>query len=174
MKIILIGFMGTGKSLLGRKLATRLDFGFLDTDDMIEAQQGCSIARIFQQDGEAGFRRLEADLAKSLASMERKVIATGGGFPLNPHNIELLRPSSFIVCLHASPGEIYRRVRHESQRPLLQVADPLERIRTLLQARASYYEAADLSLDTDNSKLDSLCDQVIEAWRKENNIRWKK
>lgn len=167
MKIILIGFMGTGKSSLGRKLAAQLDYEFLDTDDLIEAEQGYCIAQIFERDGEATFRRLEADLAVKLAVMDRKVIATGGGFPLNPQNMALLRPNSFIVSLRSSPEEIYRRVCHEKQRPLLQVADPLERIKRLLAARAESYEAADFRLNTDGADLDSLCRQVIDAWRKE-------
>jgi shikimate kinase len=148
MNIVLIGFMATGKSTLGKALAKRLNWEYLDTDKLIEQKAGCSIPRIFAEKGESYFRQLEASVAKELASAEKKVIATGGGFPLNPENIHQLRPSSLIVCLTAAPEVIYQRAARDTNRPLLQVEDPLAKIKQLLAERASCYANADLAIDT--------------------------
>jgi shikimate kinase len=148
MNIVLTGFMGTGKSTVGRLLAHGLDFTFVDVDARIETEAGKSISRIFQSDGEEHFRKLEAKLAVELAAKDHQVIATGGGFVLNPHNITVFKPCGVIVTLTATPEVIYKRIKEERQRPLLAVADPLARISELLLERAPYYQNADLTVDT--------------------------
>jgi shikimate kinase len=161
MKLVLIGFMGTGKSSLGLLLAQKLNYSFIDTDQLIEARQGCSITEIFRRDGEAGFRRMENELARELGPAEAVVIATGGGFPLNPENIALLRPNGLIIALRATPEVIYQRVCAEQHRPLLAERDQRRRIGSLLAARAPIYQNCDLTLDTTDQTLTELAAQVI-------------
>ncbi len=138
--IILTGFMGTGKSTLGRLLAVKLGYRFVDTDQLIEAQIGQSIAELFAQQGEAAFRRLEAELVEDLAQKSRLVIATGGGLVLNPDNVTTLARTGLIFCLTALPQEILERISCQQQiRPLLQDPDPLARIKELLEKRGPSY-----------------------------------
>lgn len=165
MKIVLIGFMGTGKSSLGRLLARELNFSFVDTDALIEERQGRSITELFALDGEPFFRQLERDLARELAPARQVVISTGGGFPLEPENIRVLRPNGLIVALKATPEMIYQRIKHETHRPLLAHADPLNRITTLLKTREAVYQNADLTLDTTHRSLEAMAAEVIAAVR---------
>jgi shikimate kinase len=138
--IILTGFMGTGKSTIGRALAARLDATFIDTDLVIEQRTNCRITDIFSRQGEAAFRQMEAELALNLADRHDLVIATGGGFFTNPENIRVLQQSGRIVCLTATPLEILDRIKKQGQiRPLLQHSHPLEHINRLLQEREPVY-----------------------------------
>jgi shikimate kinase len=149
MNIVLIGFMGTGKSTIGKLLAKQLDFQFVDVDARIEDQAGKSITEIFQSEGEGYFRKLETEIAEKLSSEKSQVIATGGGFVLNPQNIAALKSESLIISLKASPLVIYERIKNEKHRPLLAVSDPLARINQLLQERATQYRDADVIIDTE-------------------------
>jgi shikimate kinase len=117
--LALIGFMGTGKSSVGRTVADLLHFEFLDTDQTIEERSGRTIAQIFADHGEPAFRDLEHRLVLELAGRQKTVIATGGGLPVNPANLESLKTHALVVCLWASPARIYERVREHSHRPLL-------------------------------------------------------
>lgn len=138
--IILTGFMGTGKSTVGRALAARLGATFVDTDQLIEQRTNCRITDIFTRQGEATFRQMEADLALELADRHDLVIATGGGFFINHENIRVLEQNSRILCLTATPPEILSRVNKEAQvRPLLQHPNPLKQIEQLLLERESVY-----------------------------------
>ena len=138
--IILTGFMATGKSSLGRLLAERLNYDFIDTDTEIERRRGCTVAAIFQNEGEAAFRALETELVRELSQRHRLVIATGGGLVMNPVNVELLQASGTIICLNAEPEEILARVsRQKHVRPLLQAPDPRAKIAELLAQRAPVY-----------------------------------
>jgi shikimate kinase len=148
MKVVLIGFMGTGKSSVGQQLATLLHYEFVDTDQLIESRQKRSITAIFQTEGEAGFRRMERELALELSVLDRVVIATGGGFPLNTGNIDVLRGEGVIVSLAATPETIYQRVKNEKHRPLLSDRDPLARIAGLLANRVAVYQNCDITIDT--------------------------
>ena len=141
--IVLTGFMGTGKSTVGRLLADRLGMEHLDTDHVIERRHG-PIPRIFADLGEDGFRAIERELAVELAADEGYVMSTGGRFMLDPHNVELLRPGNQIFCLVADLAVIMERVmRHRSTRPMLQGPDPEVRVRELLEARADGYAQFD-------------------------------
>ncbi len=139
--IILTGFMGTGKTTVGKLLARQMDYDFVDTDELIEARQGCSVAEIFHTRGEAAFRALEAEVARELAGREGLVIATGGRLMLDRDNAETLGRTGRIFCLHAGPEEILARVSRDGGpcRPLLEGADPLDAIRSLLAQRAQGY-----------------------------------
>jgi shikimate kinase len=146
--LALIGFMGTGKTSVGRLVAEILKFDFLDTDDLIEKCTGRSISDIFSKDGEPAFRALEKKVVEELANKNKTVIATGGGLPTNADNLAGLKSCALVVCLWASPEKIWERVRHQSHRPLLHDADPQQKIRDLLAAREPFYRQADVLVNT--------------------------
>lgn len=156
MNIVLIGFMGTGKSAVGRVLARRTSFRHLDTDTEIERLAGKTIPQVFQEDGEEAFRARETALLMALAGAPREegplVLSTGGGTPLRPENANLLKRTGVVVWLQVAPEAILARVAHSlHERPLLAAhqADPLGRIQSLLESREQAYAAlADVILDT--------------------------
>src|SRR5205085_479294 len=117
--LALIGFMGTGKSSVGRLVADALHFTFLDTDRVIEARAGKMISQIFEQEGEAAFREWERRIAEELTRRTKTVISAGGGLPANPANLASVKTHALVVCLWASPEKIFERVRHQPHRPLL-------------------------------------------------------
>jgi shikimate kinase len=163
--IALIGFMGSGKSSVGRLVAELLGFEFVDTDALIETRAGCPISTIFAQQGEPAFRELEAATVRELAGLNQVVIATGGGLPTNPANLDSLRTHALVACLWSSPERLYERVRHQTHRPLLQVPDPLERIRTLLEQRTPCYREADVMIGTEGRGQREIAQQVITQFR---------
>ncbi len=159
--IILTGFMGTGKTTLGRLLAERLGYEFIDTDTLIETQIGQTIAELFQTEGEAAFRKLESKLVEELAQKEGLVIATGGGLVLDPKNVANLSESGQIICLTASPEEILARVsKQQDVRPLLQEEDPQAKIIELLQQRDSTYRQF-TQLSTSDLPLNELVNEIL-------------
>ena len=162
--IALVGFMGTGKSSVGRLLAEQLHFGFLDTDDLIESRAGKTISAIFSDDGEAAFRQWERDIVSELSSRKRMVISTGGGVGANEANLASLKAHALVVCLWASPAKIWERVRSQTHRPLLQEADPAEKIRQLLAAREPYYKQADVLLNTEVRSVREVVQQVLHQF----------
>ncbi len=158
--LALIGFMGTGKTSVGRLVADNLGFEFLDTDELIQARTGRSIADIFAKDGEPAFRALEKQLVGELATREKTVFATGGGLPTNEENLNALKSFALVICLWASPEKIWERVRHQSHRPLLHAADPQKKIRELLAARAPFYKQADVLINTDLRSVREAAQQI--------------
>jgi len=163
--IALIGFMGSGKSSVGRVAAELLGFEFVDTDALIESRSGQSITDIFANQGEPAFRELEATVVRELSGRDKTVIATGGGLPTHPGNVEDLKTHALLVCLLSSPERLYERVRHQSHRPLLRVADPLERIRTLLDQRTPCYREADVMIGTEGRGQREIAQQVVTQFR---------
>lgn len=161
--------MGAGKSTIGRRLAKMLRYQFADTDQLIEKRTNRKIAEIFQTEGEPHFRALECALVKEIIQWQRTVIAAGGGLPAHNHNLDLLKKSSFVVCLWASPETIYRRVKNQKHRPLLQTENPLETIRELLQQRAACYKQSDAIIHTDNRPLRLIASLVIHEYRQTQN-----
>ena len=161
----LIGFMGTGKSTVGRAIADVLRFTFLDMDDVIEARAGAPIAEIFKQHGEPVFREWERRILKELEKRTKTVISTGGGVPAQEGNMTSLKSHSLVVCLWASPEKIYSRVKNQTHRPLLHDPDPLEKIRQLLALRAPYYKQADVLLNTEFRSLREVSQQIIHHFR---------
>lgn len=158
--LALIGFMGTGKTSVGRLVAESLGFEFLDTDEMIQSRTGRSITDIFARDGEPAFRELERQMVKELSTRERTVISTGGGLPTNPENMEALKSFALVVCLWAGPEKIWERVRHQSHRPLLHDADPQQKIRDLLDVRKPFYQQADVLMNTDQRSAREVAQQI--------------
>lgn len=163
--IALIGFMGTGKSSVGRMIADQLHFHFLDTDELIELRAGKSISTIFAGEGEAEFRKLEREVTAELSERKRTVISTGGGLGADPANLAGLREHALVVCLWASPEKIFERVRGQTHRPLLKEADPLARIRQLLAAREPVYKQADVLLNTEVRSLREVAQQVLHQFQ---------
>jgi shikimate kinase len=138
--IILTGFMATGKTTVGKTLASQLGYDFVDTDQIIESRIGMTIAEYFQKKGEAAFRKMESELARELSEKRGLVIATGGRFMLDPGNSRALVKTGRVFCLVATPEDILERAESDSQvRPLLQVPNPLEHIIGLLRQRSEGY-----------------------------------
>ena len=156
--------MGSGKSSVGRLVADQLHFTFLDTDDVLVARAGKSIAEIFAQDGEAAFRERESALVLELAPRTRTVISTGGGLPVNPANLASLRTHALVMCLWASPEKIWERVQGQSHRPLLNEPDPLAKIRQLLETREPFYRRADVLINTDVRQAREVAHQVVHQF----------
>lgn len=163
--LALIGFMGAGKSAVGRQAARLLDFELVDTDQLIEARAGKTISEIFRDSGEAAFRSLERQVVAELPARRGIVIATGGGLPVNPDNLASLKTHALVICLWASPELIYERVRAHSHRPLLREPDPLAKIRQLLAAREPYYKAADVLVNTEHRSLKEVAAQVVHHFQ---------
>ena len=170
--IALTGFMGSGKSAVGKVLAGRLGRRFVELDDVIEEMAGKSIPDIFRQDGEIAFRELEIEATGRVSKGSDLVIACGGGIVLNMINIDRLRETSRIVYLTASPGAVLRRTRaDDNERPLLNVPAPAERIRELLRFRRPFYErAADLRISTSRLSTDSVAERIISRLKEDEGF----
>lgn len=175
MNIILTGFMGTGKTTVGKKLAKRLGWAFVDVDQMIESSAKISVQRIFAERGEAVFRRLERRAIGRIVRGREQVIATGGGAFVDPQSRARLRVSGPVICLTAKPPVILARVgRRIVARPLLAGhANPLARVKSLLAKRAAAYAQADLTLDTSALSVDEAVERIwdhlsahlCQSWR---------
>ena len=146
--IYLVGFMGTGKTAVGRERARKLKWRFLDLDDLIELREGRRICDIFANDGERYFRRIERAVLKDAAAQKKFVVACGGGVVINPENIRIMKEAGVIIGLSASLNTILKRTRKAAHRPLLNVEDPRKKIEHLLKLRAPYYTQADKTIDT--------------------------
>jgi shikimate kinase len=161
VNLALIGFMGTGKTSVGKIVAEHLHFEFIDTDELIHQRAGRTIAEIFARDGEAAFRQMERKLVEELSTRKKTVISTGGGLPTHPGNLDLLRSHSLVVCLWSSPEKIWERVGHQSHRPLLHDPDPQKKIKDLLAVREPFYKQADVLINTDIRSLREVAVQVV-------------
>ena len=162
--LALIGFMGTGKSSVGQLVADLMNFAFVDTDALIEEQSGHAIGDLFAAQGEPAFRAWEAKIVGDLSKLNRTVIATGGGLPINPANFNSLKSHSLLVCLWLSPEKIWERVRDQSHRPLLKETDPEAKIRSLLAERAPIYRQADVLINSGLRSLREVAVQVVHQF----------
>lgn len=161
--IVLTGFMGTGKTAVGRELAASLRRELIDIDAEIEKSQGMTISEIFSRFGEPGFRDIEAETIRTIASTQSScVISTGGGAVIRQENIDALKQNGVIVCLTAEPETILKRTAGNKDRPLLQVKDPLTRIREMLDFRMKYYEKADIMIDTDDKSPLQIAGEIMK------------
>lgn len=160
--IALIGLPGSGKSTIGRQLARRLLLSFLDSDHVIEQRLGGSIREFFEREGEERFRDVEEAVIDELTQGEDCVLSTGGGSVLRASNRSHLRNRCRVVYLRSSPEEVFRRLRHDRNRPLLQVADPLQRLKDLYAARDPLYrEAAHFVIETGRPSVATLVNMII-------------
>jgi shikimate kinase len=162
--VALVGLPGGGKSTVGRQLARRLGARFLDADAVLEGRIGMPIRSYFEQHGEASFRDLEEQVIEELTAPEQGplILATGGGAVLRPANRKNLRERATVVYLRSTPEELYKRLRHDTQRPLLQVADPLAKLRELhAQRHPLYEEVAHYRVDTGRPSVATLVNMII-------------
>jgi len=163
--IILTGFMGVGKTSVGTRLAKDLDYTFVDTDSLIEADQKTTITEIFSTFGEPYFRDVETRIIRQVLENEDQVISTGGGAVIRDENREAFKRAGLVVCLTAQPEVILERIKHETQRPLLQTPDPMAKIRELLGSREKFYAQADLLIDTSHKSVDEAVREIKEKVR---------
>ncbi|WP_051569086.1 shikimate kinase [Alkaliphilus transvaalensis] len=160
--LVLIGFMGTGKTTVGNQLASMLDMNLLDMDSIIEERLGLSISEYFQLKGEPAFRQLEKELVKEVSSHSNTIISCGGGVVLQDENIDNLRTNGKLILLWASEETIYHRLKDDETRPLLKINNPLNSIKELLEKRDSLYKsAADLVINTDDKTPEEVCSEII-------------
>ncbi len=160
--VALVGLPGSGKSTVGRQLARRLDLPFVDSDHVIELRLGCAIREYFEREGEQRFRDVEQEVVDDLTQNHHGVLSTGGGSVLRPINREHLRSRGPVVYLRSSPEEVFRRLRHDVSRPLLQVADPLSRLRDLYAARDPLYrETAHFTIETGRPSVATLVNMIV-------------
>jgi shikimate kinase len=160
--LALVGLPGSGKSTVGRQLARRLGLPFTDTDHAIEQRIGCSIREFFEREGEAAFRDIEEDVIEELSGTASGVLATGGGAVLRPVNRERLRAGGHVIYLRSTPEELFKRLRHDVNRPLLQVADPLARLRSLYEERDPLYrETAHFVIETGRPSVSTLVNMIL-------------
>nr|WP_301334626.1 shikimate kinase [Variovorax dokdonensis] len=159
----MVGLPGSGKTAVGRRLAQRLQWDFVDTDQLIEERIGCTIREFFEREGEGRFRDIEAQVIGEQGRTANTVLSTGGGAVLREENRRQLRQSFHVVYLRSSPEDLYRRLRHDVKRPLLQVADPLGRLRELFSARDPLYrEVAHESVETGRPSIQALVVEILD------------
>jgi shikimate kinase len=163
--IILIGFMGTGKTTVGKLLAARLGWSFVDTDARIESEQGVPVGELFEQRGETAFRQLETDMLERVVQQNQQVIATGGGAVLQEMNRSLMMINGYVVALQADQSTIVSRVSGNSARPLLR-GDVVERVSRLMEQRKFAYDFADQCIDTTQISVDQVVTLILDK-RKE-------
>jgi len=166
--LVLIGFMGCGKSTVGRNLHQILGWPLVDMDGLIEQRAGMAIPAIFAEEGEAGFRRREGELLAELEAdgLSKRIIATGGGVILNPENRARLRRLGYVIWLRAPAKTVLARTSRSHDRPLLQAEKPLERIQTMLAERTPLYEeTAHLEIDTSDLSADEIATGILESAR---------
>ncbi len=162
MIISLIGMPGCGKSTVGRQLARRLQLPFMDSDHVIEARIGCPIRQYFEREGEERFRDVESDVIDELTQAPEGVLSTGGGSVLRQSNRRHLHGRGRVVYLKSTPEDLFRRLRHDRNRPLLQVNDPLMRLRDLFAVRDPLYrEAAHFTIETGRPSVATLVNMIV-------------
>ncbi len=169
--LYLVGFMGTGKSTVGRQAAKQLGFAFLDSDHEIERLEGKAVARIFADDGEAKFRDLERDYVARGHPAMKCVVACGGGLIVPPGILDLLRSRGIVICLHASLESVLQRTMHATHRPLLEVADRENRLRELYGQREAIYRRTGAMVLTDNRSQREIVAHVLRVYAHESAHR---
>lgn len=161
--IVLIGFMGCGKSTVGKVLAKRLQLPVEDTDKLIEAREGRTISDIFAKEGEGYFRDLETGLLQEISAQSKeRILSVGGGTPVRLENRKLLKQCGKVIYLRVRPETVYGRVKHDTKRPLLQCDDPLGKIRELMVSREdAYSECADIIIDVDEMSVEMVVEEIL-------------
>lgn len=157
-----MGLPGSGKTTVGRQLARRLRLRFIDSDHSIEERLGCSIREFFEREGESKFRDIEEEVIDSLTQNENFILSTGGGAVLRELNRQNLHQRGKVIYLKSTPEELFRRLRHDSNRPLLQVADPMGRLRDLFEQRDPLYrEVAHFVTETGRPSVSTLVNMIV-------------
>ncbi len=174
--IALIGFMGAGKTAVGKVLARKLNRKFIEMDSLIERKAGKSIPVIFREDGEIAFRELEIEVTREISGEKCAVIACGGGLVLNRINIDRLRAGAVMVYLTASPNVVLKRTAiGKNERPLLDVSDQASRIKELMKFRRPFYErAADVTVNTSRLSVETVAEAILEKLKADESFDWPK
>lgn len=162
--IILIGFMGCGKTSVGIKLSYQMKRTMIDTDKWIEQKQKMTVSEIFEVYGENTFRQMETECLKELiCTADKQIISVGGGLPMREENHSLLKELGKVIYLKAAPETVYERLKDDTTRPLLQVEDPMERIRSLMEQRSPVYEkCADMIVEVSDKSFEEILKQIME------------
>ena len=163
MNIVLVGFMGAGKTTVGRRLAARLGYRFIDVDCCIEQEQGCPISEIFHYADEKYFRRLETDFIKRLQNLSNVIVSTGGGILTTEGNLELLHRIGKIFYLKTDLEETFARIKKSTNRPLLNVENPKEKMVALFKSREHFYQEADITIETTAKNIYQITNEIIHA-----------
>lgn len=158
--IVLLGFMGTGKTTVAKALSKELDRTYVNVDDLIEAREKKSINDIFKDDGEAYFRKVEKDIIKEVSRLSGQVIDAGGGVVMDEENMNTLRETGLLICLWSDPATVLERTKKYSHRPLLNVDDPEKKISELLEYRRPFYEKADFHVDSTSGDVSAVVEKV--------------
>lgn len=166
VNIVLTGFMGTGKTSVGKILAEKMGFTFVDVDDVIEKTAGMKISDIFSKYGESHFREIETEVIKLITKKTGQVIATGGGAPLREENMSALKSTGVVFCLMASEDTIFERVKNSEERPLLQVNNLKERIKELLMKRMEKYRNAHFLINTEGLTPYEVAEKIIKEYER--------
>jgi shikimate kinase len=167
VNLYLVGFMGTGKTTVGRAVAHKLNFHLVDSDHEIERKVGKAIPEIFAQDGEPAFRQMEREFIEGGHASDRTVVSCGGGLVVQAGMLDLLRTKGVVVCLHASIETILARTARHRNRPLLDVENPDERVRTLFAQREPIYKRCGTVILTDSRPLHDIVNHVMRAWKRD-------
>lgn len=165
--LYLVGFMGTGKSTVGRLVARQIGFEFVDSDHEIERLQGKPVSQIFAEQGEAAFRAMEREFIDSGHPVKKCIVSCGGGLIVPPGMLELLRSRGVIICMHAPIDTILQRTMHATHRPLLAVENPEQRLRELYAQREALYRRSGTMVLTDKRPLREIAAHVLRVYRQE-------
>ncbi len=163
--IIITGFMGTGKTAVGKSLSRRLGMEFVDLDDEIEVEAGMGITEIFSQVGESGFRDVEKRTLRKVLKIPGRVVSTGGGTVLAPENLSLMKTYGMVICLWAKPEVVLKRLERNEDRPLLKEEDRLTIITKLMDERRSQYRFAGRAIITDDRSVEDISTEIASIWR---------
>ena len=164
MNIVLVGFMGTGKTVVAKMLAKKMGMKYISTDEVIEDKERRSINEIFKKNGEPYFRRAEKEVVKKVAQLNNFVIDAGGGIVLDKENIQNLKRNGKIICLTATPEAILERTKRYHHRPLLNAESPKDKVEELLRFRAPFYAQADFSIDTTNLTVEQVAEEIDKQY----------
>ena len=163
MNIILCGFMGSGKSTIGKLLAKKLNRNFIDLDDYIVEKRKMKISEIFEKFGEENFRKSETQAVKNVSKLENHIISLGGGTVINHNNVEILKSSGKIIMLDIEPEEVYKRLKNDKSRPLLQTEDKLKAINDMMNKRLPYYnDAADIKIIVNGKQKEEVLEEILK------------
>lgn len=159
--IYLVGFMGTGKSTVGKALADKMGKIFKDLDELIEKRESKKIVDIFEEKGEEYFRMLESEIIDEISKTKNYIVATGGGAVVNPVNFQNLKESGVLISLVASPEAVYERVKDSKERPLLNVENPIEEIKRMMFERAYFYIKSDYIVETTDRSIEEIVEEIL-------------
>lgn len=163
--IVLTGFMGTGKTTVGKIISKKLGYPFVDIDELIEKAMGMRISEIFEKFGEARFRDIESAMISHVTEKTGQVISTGGGAILKEENLANMKKKGVVFCLNASADTVFERVKHNDDRPLLRSPDVRAKIKELMDKRRVFYEKADYMIETENLTPEEIAEEIINIYK---------